>query len=321
MRLTDLKEALKSRGLKTDGSKDTLESRLKNAMISGEGVVTKQEEPMDMNVPDYAKPMGSAFSFGAAPPPPPPVPVRAPTPTVVQRARLDTSMGSSNDTEMTGSAVSGNEEQLMYPPKKEYLPFTQDRVGDRHAHAQPPRGKSAPIMSRLKYAGSGKQRNGGVSIMDRVSNMRKGNVLDRVGGLAERGGGVTPIRDGINEPGDDQVFNDKHKLARAQRFNSNAMQVKNRGIVKTGRRTNYVAAAAAPLMEIFQEYDIGKMKDRASKYSDVPCLKQRARRFDEETANELVMVNEARAKNRRFDRFKLGEQEDSNDSSSSEEDE
>ena len=38
-------------------------------------------------------------------------------------------------------------------------------------------------------------------------------------------------------------------------------------------------SAAPPLVEIYQEYDIDKMEDRAEKFSDVHTLKRRARRY------------------------------------------
>ena len=48
---------------------------------------------------------------------------------------------------------------------------------------------------------------------------------------------------------------------------------------------------AMTVNEEFEEYDIEKMEMRADKLSDVPQLKKRARRFDEETANELIQVS------------------------------
>ena len=69
------------------------------------------------------------------------------------------------------------------------------------------------------------------------------------------------------------------------------------------------------LIECFQTYDIDQMKDRAEKFSDVKTLKRRARRFDEETADELVQVKEAQRKNLRFKRFKLDEDDDDDDDS------
>jgi hypothetical protein len=47
------------------------------------------------------------------------------------------------------------------------------------------------------------------------------------------------------------------------------------------------------------------MVKRADTYSDVPTLKRRARRFDEEVADELVQVRNAKVKNYRLKKFKL----------------
>ena len=60
----------------------------------------------------------------------------------------------------------------------------------------------------------------------------------------------------------------------------------------------------------FKEFDVDKMVERAEKFSDVPLLKKRTRRFDDEVAPELVNVRDAKLKNYRFKRFKLDTDEE-----------
>ena len=57
--------------------------------------------------------------------------------------------------------------------------------------------------------------------------------------------------------------------------------------------------------ENFEEINVEKLEERAELYSDVPTLKKRRRRFEEETAPELVNVTNAKVKNDRLRRFKL----------------
>merc|ERR1712126_505636 len=111
---------------------------------------------------------------------------------------------------------------------------------------------------------------------------------------------------GSEEQNQDEVFDDQHKAARLARFRTGAPP-KDFGTVTVGKECASLQVFTPPLMEKFEEYDIEQMKARATKFSDVPCLKRRARRFDEETANELVQVKVAQRKNERFKRFKLGD--------------
>lgn len=54
----------------------------------------------------------------------------------------------------------------------------------------------------------------------------------------------------------------------------------------------------------FEEINVEKLEERAELYSDVPTLKKRRRRFEEETAYELVNITNAKVKNDRLRRFK-----------------
>lgn len=64
------------------------------------------------------------------------------------------------------------------------------------------------------------------------------------------------------------------------------------------------------LIDCFQEYDIDQMEFRADRFSDMGAIKARAERFEEDTANELVKVTEAKRKNLRLFRFREeGDQE------------
>ena len=62
-----------------------------------------------------------------------------------------------------------------------------------------------------------------------------------------------------------------------------------------------------PLVEHQIEYPIEKMEQRAERLSDMPTLRKRKNRFDEETASEFTSVTEAKIKNLRLKRFKLEE--------------
>ncbi len=79
-------------------------------------------------------------------------------------------------------------------------------------------------------------------------------------------------------------------------------------------KMDVMAARKEMMPDELEEYNIPKMEERAEKLSDVPTLKRRARRFDEETANELVQVREAKLKNLRIKRFKEDEKSSSEDS-------
>lgn len=59
-----------------------------------------------------------------------------------------------------------------------------------------------------------------------------------------------------------------------------------------------------PNVEQISEFNVELLGQRAERFSDVPQLKQRAWRFSEEVASELVVVKEAKIKNMRFDRFR-----------------
>ena len=59
-----------------------------------------------------------------------------------------------------------------------------------------------------------------------------------------------------------------------------------------------------PLVEHFEEFPIQKMEERAERLSDMPLLRKRKYRFDEETATEFTSVTEAKKKNLRLERFK-----------------
>jgi len=146
---------------------------------------------------------------------------------------------------------------------------------------------------------------------------------------ASGGTDFRPAQDGDNV---ETVFNEERRMVRAKRFKdqTNPLADKSNTMRSTGwarsrrnqdehhagdggRRLNAENGLALmlPLVEIYQEYDIDKMEDRAEKFSDVNMLKRRARRFDEETADELVQPKEAQKKNDRFKRFKLGDESSS----------
>ena len=129
------------------------------------------------------------------------------------------------------------------------------------------------------------------------ARLGKGSVISRLGPINNR---VSVFDRITSNEAEVDAKEAERKVTRVARFKPHRQQI-----------------SAPKLVDVYQEYDIDKMKDRANKYSDVPCLKRRARRFDEETANELVQIKEARAKNERFKRFKLG---DATSSSEDEED-
>ena len=57
-----------------------------------------------------------------------------------------------------------------------------------------------------------------------------------------------------------------------------------------------------------EEYDIGKMEGRAERLSDMPPIRWRADRFEEEVAPELTMVARAREMNERLEKFREQEE-------------
>jgi len=298
MKLSELKAELEKRSLPTVGTKMTLELRLRNAMQTAREP-PKQKHPSRQ---DYLRPMGSAFSFGQ--------PVEQVEPVIVSRAIKaesppqppPSSLG--NDDYEMGS----NEpvESTMYPPKADFLPLPD-------TDSKPARGIHSRLSGRLGQGViSDTGRSGRVSVFQRLRDDRCSDEGSTSGSAA----------------GDTEVFNEQRKLARAQRFrtdSSGSQSNSGRGWYKSlqgsssDRFGSSKTAMAPPLVEMYQEYDIDKMEGRAEKFSDVYTLKRRARRFDEETADELVQPKQAQRKNDRFKRFKLGDADTS--SSSSEEDE
>ena len=53
----------------------------------------------------------------------------------------------------------------------------------------------------------------------------------------------------------------------------------------------------------FERYDIPLMELRAERLSDMPTIRTRADRFEEETAPELTMVKRAKKRNRLYDKM------------------
>jgi len=373
MRLSQLKGALEKRGLSTEGSKETLESRLQNALNEPNPLQFPSPAAAAAAGPDWAKPMGSAFTFGtplapaASRLPPPPPPVADPTPTLVMTPKLEVTLSSSSDDIMEvgssgGASLNGDEAAaagLMYPPRQDYLPFDKAAAAGKGQLRRPFPANKPSIMSRISGGGGfGIEKSGGGNILDRLSAPRGRSIAERLGGPSSIADRLGPSRyqeesmveihrpenddtysdqfgvgGGGAEEAEDEVFNEEHRAMRAKRFrNNNPLQTK--GVIGglggggggdggggqvSSKSKKSIAASVPDLIEVYQEYDLDLMKERADKYSDVPSLKRRARRFDEETANELVQVKEARAKNQRFKRFKLGDESSSSSSSSSDE--
>lgn len=302
MKLSELKAELEKRSLSTLGTKMTLELRLRMAMKTA----NEQPKQEQSSRPEYLRPMGSAFSFGQ-----PVQPVEQVEPFVVSRAKRDdsppphppppSSVGN-DDYEMGSDETAGS---TMYPPKVDFLPLPE-------TDSKPTRS----IHSRL----SGRLAQGPVSD---VGCSGRVSVFQRLRDDRSDEGFAAAATDA-----DDDVLNEERKVARAKRFRADSgfgsqnnsgggWSKRFQGPASGDRFGLSTTAMAPPLVEIYQEYDIDKMEGRAEKFSDVYTLKRRARRFDEETADELVQPRQAQKKNDRFKRFKLGDA----DSSSSSEDE
>merc|ERR1719295_1883703 len=140
-----------------------LEVRLKDALILEK---PKQEAPPP--VPDYLRPMGSAFAFGHQ------QPLEQVEPVVVTRARmadsrpqppLSGSLGN-EDCEMSSDEPS---ESTMYPPKGDFLPLPQtDNRAARGTgiHARLSGRPCAPGITHQGDAG------GRMSVFNRLRNVR-----------------------------------------------------------------------------------------------------------------------------------------------------
>ena len=62
------------------------------------------------------------------------------------------------------------------------------------------------------------------------------------------------------------------------------------------------------VLQYMEEYDIEQMEERAERLSDMPAIRWRADRFEEEVAPELTMVARARDMNERLERFRVQEE-------------
>ena len=61
-------------------------------------------------------------------------------------------------------------------------------------------------------------------------------------------------------------------------------------------------------VQCMEEYDIEQMEGRAERLSDMPAIRWRAGRFEEEVAPEFTMVVRAREMNERLERFREQEE-------------
>ena len=145
--------------------------------------------------------------------------------------------------------------------------------------------KRVSVFNRLKSdeEGFGEAR-------DDNSNLRN-EFEDREFGLEDLGGNL-----------DDEVFNEERRMARSKRFQEGKGNTRmfGRAVMQLGGHSGkyllkktllqkskalilpvmFMAESVGqrPLVEVYQEYDIDKMEDRAHKFSDVVTLKRRARR-------------------------------------------
>ena len=151
------------------------------------------------------------------------------------------------------------------------------------------------------------------TIADRIGQNRVGSVKDRLG--PRRILGPCPVLPIHSRLGTSAETLDIGMAASCpmpgrlgKRWLSSASSTTSTSAPPAKKRLKLISDAK--IMECFQEYDIDKMVGRADRLSDVPLLKKRARRFEEETANELVQLKEAKRKNVRFKRFKEEEEEE-----------
>ena len=117
------------------------------------------------------------------------------------------------------------------------------------------------------------------------------NLRNELSGLEDLGGNL-----------DDEVFNEERRLARSKRFQEGKGNTRmfGKAVMQLGGHSGkYLlkktllqkskalilpvmfmteSVGQRPLVEVYQEYDIDKMEDRAHKFSDVVTLKRRARR-------------------------------------------
>jgi len=352
MKLSDLKKELEKRSLPITGTKMTLELRLKASRERDQKSINipipaaatplisranagGRTVSMDrgQEKPDYLKPMGTPFSFGLQDRP-------QTKPIVVSKARKviapprplrATSTQGSGDAGSAGSDVAMSMD-LDYPPKAEFLPISSNSSSELPLHngnrrVLLPRNERN-IHSRIGPNTDDNNQSGGGRLSGRLTLPQKRvSVFNRLKSEEEECGGArddnSNLRNefedrecGLEDLGgnlDDEVFNEERRLARSKRFQEGKGNTRmfGKAVMQLGGHSESVGQR--PLVEVYQEYDIDKMEDRAHKFSDVVTLKRRARRFDEETADELVQPKEARRKNDRFKRFKLGDQTSSSE--------
>ena len=62
-------------------------------------------------------------------------------------------------------------------------------------------------------------------------------------------------------------------------------------------------------LENHEEFNIEKMENRAEDFNDMPTLRKRVKRFDEEVAPPFVSISIAKLKNLRLKRFEKKEED------------